>query len=108
MINTFSSEISHPIIGMGHSMGGQAIFECAIRNPDLFVAIIGLDPVIQAGTSASSKRFIPMATAMTIKRRDIWPSKEEAVKFFRSRPFYKAWDPRVFDLHMVCTLKVTS
>ncbi|KAI5808838.1 Alpha/beta hydrolase family-domain-containing protein [Peziza echinospora] len=100
MINTFPTLITHPIIGMGHSMGGQAIFECALRNPTLFIAIVGLDPVIQAEASASSVRFIPNVTTMTVRRRDIWPSKEDAVKFFKSRPFYRSWDERVFDLHM--------
>lgn len=30
-------------------------------------------------------------------RRDLWPTREEAIKNFQSSPFYQAWDPRVFE-----------
>ncbi|KAL1871479.1 hypothetical protein Plec18167_007039, partial [Paecilomyces lecythidis] len=30
-------------------------------------------------------------------RRDLWPSRREAVQKFKSSPFYQAWDSRVFD-----------
>ena len=36
----------------------------------------------------------------TIKRRDVWPSREEAHKLFRERSL-KSWDPRVIDLYVV-------
>jgi hypothetical protein len=36
----------------------------------------------------------------TTKRRDVWPSREEAHKLFRERSL-KSWDPRVIDLYVV-------
>jgi hypothetical protein len=36
----------------------------------------------------------------TIKRRDVWHSREEAHKLFRERSL-KSWDPRVIDLYVV-------
>ena len=36
----------------------------------------------------------------TIKRRDLWDSREEAHRLFRERSL-KAWDPRVIDLYVV-------
>jgi hypothetical protein len=35
----------------------------------------------------------------TIKRRDVWDSREEAHKLFRERSL-KSWDPRVIDLYV--------
>lgn len=39
-------------------------------------------------------------TESTIKRRDVWHSREEAHKLFRERSL-KSWDPRVIDLYVV-------
>jgi len=50
-----------------------------------------IDPVIQ--TTNPSKVYAPASTY----RRDLWPSREDAVGQFASNKFYQAWDPRVFD-----------
>ena len=42
-----------------------------------------------------------------IKRRDVWPSREEAKKLFRERSF-KSWDPRAIDLYVVRTRSMLS
>ncbi|KAF8474706.1 Alpha/beta hydrolase family-domain-containing protein [Kalaharituber pfeilii] len=99
MINTFASYMPAPRIGIGHSIGGQAIFECAIRNPGLFTAIVGIDPLIHAANKQVLDPGEKPAVA-SARRRDIWPSREEAEKFFRSRSFYNAWDPRVLELQL--------
>lgn len=36
-----------------------------------------------------------------VKRRDMWTSSEEAHKLFRERVFFKSWDSRSIDLHVV-------
>ena len=40
---------------------------------------------------------------LSSKRRDIWDSHQEADKFFKSRPAFSAWDPRVLDKNPVET-----
>lgn len=70
-------------------------------HPSLFTSLVLLDPVLEENEKyppAAPGRHPAQATA---KRRDIWPSVEEAENFLRSRPFYKTWDPRVLDLHIV-------
>ena len=37
----------------------------------------------------------------TEKRRDIWPSREEALAYFRSKAAYQAWHPRAVELYVV-------
>lgn len=51
--------------------------------------LVLIDPVIQ--TENPSKKFAPASTY----RRDIWPSREDAVRRFNNNKFYQAWDPRV-------------
>ncbi|KAF8418039.1 Alpha/beta hydrolase family-domain-containing protein [Tirmania nivea] len=46
MVTHFAPHMPSPRFSIGHSMGGQCIFECALRNPTLFTAIVGIDPVI--------------------------------------------------------------
>jgi hypothetical protein len=40
--------------------------------------------------------------ANTPIRRDIWDSREAAIKWMKSRQPWAAWDPRVFDIFTVC------
>lgn len=39
-----------------------------------------------------------------VKRRDIWPSREEALKALQARPSFKVWDPRILEIFVVCEL----
>jgi len=34
-------------------------------------------------------------------RRDIWDSREAAIKWMKARVPWAAWDPRVFDIYVV-------
>ncbi|OLL26362.1 Peroxisomal membrane protein LPX1 [Neolecta irregularis DAH-3] len=89
-------DICQPLIGIGHSMGGCQLFLASIRHPRLFVAIIGIDPVIDSSGTLHSWN----PAAFSAKRQDIWLSREDAAKYFSSRPFYQNWDPRVLKLHL--------
>lgn len=60
-------------------------------HPSLFVGLILIDPVIQRG-NPSRKYALP-----STYRRDIWPSRRDAMKKFQSSAFYQAWDPRVLE-----------
>ncbi|KAG6895322.1 hypothetical protein C0992_001939 [Termitomyces sp. T32_za158] len=45
-----------------------------------------------------------LVSAMTPLRKDIWPSREAAVKWMQVRPPWSSWDQRVFDIYTVCLL----
>lgn len=74
-------------------------------HPSLFTGIVLLDPVVQSRNYGNPGHVPAVASA---KRRDTWPSIEEATKFFASRGFYKSWDPRVLPLHMKYGLRDTG
>ena len=88
-----------PRLGMGHSMGAQAIFQAALYSPRLFQAVFAIDPVIEPD---HEEAFPPMAAVATSRRRDCWPTRKEAEQFFLGHKFYQTWDRRVLDLHLVC------
>lgn len=86
-----------PIVGVGHSFGGAAIVNAALFNPRLFTAVILLDPVISRYASTPGE-VKDSPAAMSVHRRDVWPSRDAAAQSFSKSPFYRAWDPRVLEL----------
>ncbi|WYZ37917.1 hypothetical protein EsH8_II_001423 [Colletotrichum jinshuiense] len=95
LINTFRPP--RPLVGVGHSFGGNAIANLASIHPRLFSALVLLDPVISKWSSNAKGTIASSPAAASSARRDLWPSREEAKKAFLKSPFYRAWDPRVFE-----------
>jgi len=65
-------------------------------HPRLLTTLVLIDPVFQRYSSVAPG-VGPNPTRLSTFRRDIWPSREEAAKGFKSSKFYQAWDPRVLD-----------
>lgn len=99
MINLKRDEMPRPIVGIGHSMGGNNLVKVAFWNPRLFHSLILLDPVLQS-MSSQPVPGKPNIAQLSTFRRDIWPSREEAEKTFGRSAFYQRWDKRVFDRWM--------
>ncbi len=91
----------HPVIAVGHSLGGFISFMAAAQRPDLFSALILLDAPIFSAVKASglqlSKRlgFVDWVTPAraTRNRRRHWANEAEALAHFRSRPLFRHFDP---------------
>ena len=98
MINHFHKEMSRPLVGVGHSMGGTHLVKLAYLHPRLMASLVLIDPVIQGDFPSSPDRWRfanPQASAF---RRDHWPTRAEAELSFKKSKFYQSWDPRVLDL----------
>ena len=94
MVNHFRKHMKRPIIGIGHSMGGNNLVNLSLIHPRLFTSLILIDPVIHRIPSVSGN-FGPAKAS--VNRREIWPSRQAAAAKLKSSKFYKAWDPRVLD-----------
>lgn len=92
MINHFREHMKRPLIGIGHSMGGNNLVNLSLLHPRLLTSLILIDPVMLRFPSAQAN-FGP-ARASTV-RRDRWPSRAEAETSIKKSKFYQAWDPRV-------------
>ncbi|KAL9101484.1 MAG: hypothetical protein Q9163_003255 [Psora crenata] len=105
MINHFRKDMPRPLVGIGHSMGGNQIVNLSLMHPRLLSTVILIDPVIHGKASCSASAFAdPIAKSASLAvaqastfRRDIWPSRNEAAAWFRQSTFYQSWDPRTFD-----------
>ncbi|UKZ80588.1 hypothetical protein TrVFT333_008350 [Trichoderma virens FT-333] len=82
LINQKQDSMPHPIVGIGHSMGG---------HPRLLRSIVLIDPVIQVPNGSISP------AVSSTSRQDIWPSKDAATSRFKGSKFFQSWDPRVLD-----------
>ena len=94
---------THPVIGVGHLLGGYLTFMAAAARPDLFRAIILLDaPIIGAikgRLQGATKRFgsvdrVTPAGASRARRAE-WASLAQAERHFRARKLFRAFSPEV-------------
>ena len=95
MVNHFRAQMPRPLIGLGHSMGGFHLVQLALIHPRLFTSLVLIDPVVQRKPDPGGN-FGP-GRAST-RRRDLWPSREEARISFDKSKFYQTWDSRVLDI----------
>lgn len=90
------------LIGIGHSFGGALTLRAAAAHPELFRAVILLDPILlpwpaYAYTRISAAlRLNPMSRAAR-RRRAHWPSREAAWQHLHGRGIYKGWREEAFD-----------
>jgi pimeloyl-ACP methyl ester carboxylesterase len=95
MVNHFRDDMPRPIIGIGHSMGGNNLVNLSLMHPRLMETLVLIDPVFAAIASVKGN-FAPAAASSA--RRDKWPSRKAAAEGFKRSKFYQTWDPRVLDL----------
>lgn len=94
-----------PVIGLGHSFGGNALVQAAAERPDLFESLFLVDPMTPPHYVPKERwekegQAVYGLSAGAIRRRTTWPSRAEAAKIMRAQPFYAAWDQVIFDLYV--------
>lgn len=103
IINHFQTEMPPPIYGIGTSLGCVAATMASISHRRLFTGIISVEPVFGTGNNLGSwlnklKRSPRKHRAwLMMKRRDFWPTRDEARRSFSANPFFKRFDPKVFE-----------
>jgi len=100
------------IIGIGHSVGGVITLMASVMNPNLFRAIVLLDPVIFCGFRAwtwgwmqrfgLAERFHLVQGATT--RRNEWKTIGEVRESWASKPVFNDWDPDCLKDYLACGL----
>ncbi len=88
-----------PIVGVGHSMGGVCTLWAAVARPDLFQAVVLIDPVILPPLYLALLRLLhPLGVTMrrtmirrTLRRRRVWSSREACFAHYRAKSVFAAW-----------------
>ncbi len=80
------------VIGVGHSLGSHALVAAAAQQPDLFAALLLIDPVIMPRAYYTGVRTEEHFSA---RRRFEWYSPAEMLARFQDRPPFDRWQPQV-------------
>lgn len=99
-----------PVIGAGHSLGSIVTFMAAHKRPDLFRAVIMLDPPFfwgGAGLIFRMMKFTGIADRFTPAkqssgRKRYWPDMESARAYFYSKSLFRAFDPQCLEDYIEC------
>jgi len=89
------------LVGFGHSMGGACLLMAAHRHPELFDALVVFEPIVFPPRDPdSSSGDGPSLAAGARKRRASFPSFDEAIANYASKPPMMAFDPDVLRLYV--------
>lgn len=102
------NRFNKPVIGVGHSLGGVCSLMTASSNPQLFQALVLMDPVLFSGLRSLSwglmKRWGQAHTmplmARALRRRDSWPDRETARRAWTGKPAFDGWSDEAFDAYL--------
>jgi pimeloyl-ACP methyl ester carboxylesterase len=96
-----------PAFLVGHSLGGFLSLMCAARHPVLgghpVQGVLLIDSPILGGWRATAVNVAKRAQlvgslspgAISRRRKQRWPGREEALAYFRSKKAFAAWDEQV-------------
>lgn len=104
------NKAGRPVIGAGHSLGSIVTFIAAHKRPELFRAVIMLDPPFFWGSAGLifrlmkctgiADRFTPAKQSSGRKRH--WPDMETARAYFHSKSLFRAFDPESLEDYIRC------
>lgn len=97
-----------PVIAVGHSLGGVLSLLAAIKQPQLFKAVIMLDSPLLGRLKSSMVKlaktlgFIDRITPAhrTRGRRQRWKDKGQLLRYLRNRPLFKTFSEACLEDYM--------
>jgi pimeloyl-ACP methyl ester carboxylesterase len=99
LIRFFDQRNMTGVIGVGHSLGAVATMMASLKRPDLFRALVLIEPVflpqkvlqlLAAGATQTEPYETPLVK-IARDRRNEWPSREDAFIHFRAKDVFSRW-----------------
>jgi pimeloyl-ACP methyl ester carboxylesterase len=99
MVQALHSLGATGILGVGHSLGGVLTLWAAIEEPQLFRAVVLIEPVILPPVWLWTLRLMRALglrqrqpfVQVALRRRRTWPDRQACFAHLRSKPFFGAW-----------------
>ncbi len=88
------------IVGVGHSMGGHALLQAAIKHPDRFDRLLLIDPVIfppEKYAEVGDKENPHPTKSPIARRRDQFANWQEMKSVFSEKTPYCNWMPDILE-----------
>ena len=109
MIHHFETNFRHPVIAVGHSLGGVLSLMTAIRRPDLIKALVMLDSPVMTPWQAQGMRFMKMTRLnervfpirRIEERQTQWRDLDDARAYFGGKSLMRDFDPRCLDDYII-------
>ncbi|MEX6504078.1 alpha/beta fold hydrolase [Pseudomonas zhanjiangensis] len=96
LIAFIEQEYRQPIIGIGHSLGATSTILAAAKRPELFKALVLIEPAMISPGLARLVRWLPKTlmnrtepARSTLRKADRWPSREAFVAHCQSGRGYR-------------------
>ncbi|KAF2756507.1 hypothetical protein EJ05DRAFT_539457 [Pseudovirgaria hyperparasitica] len=106
VVNEFRHEMPRPLVGIGHSFGGNQIVNLALIHPRLFTTLLLLDPVLQHRQPYMGFACTPPGvTNWALHKPDLFPSRSAAIATLSTQPPFTRLDPRVLTLYLAHALR---
>ncbi|MFB2801841.1 alpha/beta fold hydrolase [Shewanella seohaensis] len=103
LISHIERHCSAPIVGIGHSMGATSTILAASKRPDLFKALVLIEPAMVSRSIAWFAKLMPKSlmnftapAKNTLKKRDMWESREHFLEYCKMSKLYKRFDDEAF------------
>jgi pimeloyl-ACP methyl ester carboxylesterase len=112
-VEALRTRFDGPVVVVGHSLGGVLSLMAAADYPELFRALVLLDPVVFSGVRSVAwglaKRFgrthrMPLL-AGALRRREFWPDRETARRSWQGKPAFSGWTSGAFDAYIEAGLE---
>ena len=101
LIQFFDQEGLRDVIGMGHSLGAVATMYAAVQRPDLFRAVVLIEPVflppqiLKMAVAFPEKASEQPSVLRALNRRNRWDSRQAAFDRFREKSVFARWSDEV-------------
>jgi pimeloyl-ACP methyl ester carboxylesterase len=108
-----AATLSPPVVGMGHSLGAVTTLLAAAARPELFSALVLIDPVLLPLRLLWGLRLLRLfglqgrvpRAVLARRRRRVFRGKTEALRLFLSgRGIFKRWSPEFVEAYLECGL----
>jgi pimeloyl-ACP methyl ester carboxylesterase len=120
MAKDLSQSLDHlglkAIVGVGHSLGAVLTMWAAIDRPDLFRALVLIDPVLLPPTRLFALRLMralglqqqqPLVQGARRRRRN-WPNELACYQHFRQKPLFARWPDDSLRCYVECSTRPSA
>ena len=88
--------------GFGHSAGGAALLDAEARRPGTFRALFCYEPIVWPEITEELKASRRPLVSGALKRRDRFPSRQDAYENFASKPPLESLDAKALRAYVEC------
>jgi len=115
-LECFIETFKQPIIGIGHSLGGTVSLQVAAHRPELFKALILIEPGIMPpawrpwvflAQKTGLSKYVPFVTQAS-KRKNTWPDEMSFFRDISGKGQFKNWKNGFFEDFMIDGIQKTE